>query len=115
MKILFDTSSWIHHFHKRDNSLTEALENDLLVIHEMVLGELVVGRLPPAVFKDLLKLERLPQSDWMEIVDFTYVQKLYGIGLSWVDICLLYSSLVHEVELVTRDKTLLQIYQKLSK
>ena len=114
MKILFDTSVWIQHFRKGDNTLQEALENDMAITHPMVIGELVVGHLPETALKDLKKLEMLSESSWNEVIDFVLKYKLCGKGLSWVDVHLLHSCLAGEVHLVTYDKNLKQAYSRLS-
>lgn len=81
----------------------------------MVLGELVVGRLPEAVLKDLMRLELLPETSWIEVMDFVRDRGLYGKGLSWTDACLLHACLSREVELITNDKRLKKAYSELRK
>jgi hypothetical protein len=113
MRILFDTSAWINHFHRSDAALSEALENDLVVQHPLLLGELVMGRVPAPVLGDLEKLPLLPEAHWRQVLEFVQERSLAGKGLSWVDAHLLYSTLANEVQLVTHDRALRRAYARL--
>ena len=113
MRILFDTSVWIEHFQQGDEKLIEALEENLVVLHPMVIGELVVGKLPPKVLNDLLKNECLKEAPWREVIVFIQQEKLMEKGLSWIDVNLLYSSIINEIHLITYDKILNKVKEKL--
>lgn len=59
--LLVDTSVWVDHLRKGDDALVSALEQDAVVIHPHVVGELALGN-----FKDRLAvlalLRNLPQA-----------------------------------------------------
>lgn len=44
--ILADTSVWIDHMRGRRSRFSAALENDLVLVHPFVIGELACGKTP---------------------------------------------------------------------
>ena len=44
--VLVDTNVWISHFRRPEPRIAELIDKDDLLIHEMVLGELMLGAIP---------------------------------------------------------------------
>ena len=113
--ILVDTSVWIDHFHHSDEELRELLLSNQVCIHPFILGELSCGNISNR--KEVLSLLRtLRGIDLVldeEVFVFIEDRKLFGKGLGFIDIHLLASALVHNVPLLTRDKSLKGIARKL--
>ena len=107
--VLVDTSVWVDHFRKNNHSLIILLEQDLVMAHPMVVGELACGT-PPArsqTLSDLSSLQQTQQASIGEVMAFIEREKLYGLGCGLVDILLLASTLMTpDVELWTLDKRL---------
>lgn len=117
MKLLFDTSVWIRHFKSPEKMLIDSLEEGSLIIHESIIGELAVGRIPnpKSTIKDLLKLELAPVIPFGELINFLQSRKLISKGLSWIDIQLLGSALDAGAELITYDLPLAAAWKKIRK
>ena len=105
MAMLFDTSVWIRHFRAPEQRLVDALEDGTALIHEAVVGELAVGRIPKAktTINDLLLLPFSPVVPFRELLALLQRRKLISKGLSWIDVQLIGSALVAEAELITYD------------
>ena len=43
--VLVDTSVWVHHLRKGESRLVELLENNRVLMHPFILGELACGNL----------------------------------------------------------------------
>jgi predicted nucleic acid-binding protein len=108
MAILFDTSVWIRHFRSPEPELVSALEEDTVFIHEAVIGELAVGRIPKpkSTINDLLRLPFAPTVPFRELLDLLMKRNLVSKGLSWVDVQLIGSCLAGDLDLSTYDLTL---------
>lgn len=108
MLILFDTSVWIRHFRDPEQRLVGALEDGTLLIHEAVVGELAVGRIPKpkSTIADLLRLPFSPVIPFRELLALLQQRKLISKGLSWIDIQLIGSALAAEADLMTYDLAL---------
>lgn len=109
--ILVDTNVWIDFFKGKSNAhrLTNLLQNHQVVVHELIYGELLVGNLGSQHKQILAHLaaKGLIQSDALpEIENFVYQQKLLGLGLSYIDVQLLYCALTSDHILWTHDKIL---------
>jgi hypothetical protein len=117
MPTLFDTSVWIRHFRSPEKHLIEALEEGSLLIHEAIVGELIVGNIPnpKSTIKDLLRLSFAPIIPFKELLSFIESWKLTGRGLSWIDIHLLASALATDAELVTYDLPLSAAWKRIKK
>ena len=61
MRILADRSIWIHHFRRSDSRLVQALSQQQVLIHPIVIGELATGKLRdrPGILADLQALPRI--------------------------------------------------------
>ncbi|CAM2852199.1 type II toxin-antitoxin system VapC family toxin [Actinomyces slackii] len=107
--ILIDTNVWIDHLHVSDNRLVALLERDEAATHEAVLTELALGSIKnrEKVLNSLGSLRRVPQISDCEVRWFTERRRLWGRGLSAVDVHLLASVVAERGALLwTRDKRL---------
>lgn len=107
--LLVDTSVWIDHFRKGDEALAEALENDAVIMHPHVLGELALGDLKDrSVVLSLLR--NLPEAVVAtddEVQSMIEEQSMFGRGIGYIDAHLLAAvRLTPETRLWTRDKRL---------
>ncbi|MGN6125880.1 MAG: type II toxin-antitoxin system VapC family toxin [Humibacter sp.] len=107
--VLVDTSVWIDHLHRTDAALTRLLEANLVVTHPRVIGELALGSIRNRS-EVLGLLSGLPQAAtaWHdEVLLLIENRRLYGRGLSVVDVELLASALVGpDTRVFTRDRRL---------
>ncbi len=115
MSTLVDTSVWIQHLRHDSPSLRQLLEQDLVVCHPLVIGELACGHLARRVevLQSLQLLPDTPRLDFHEILTFVEGHRLFGQGLGWVDVHLLASAFLEQVTIWTLDKPLLRASQRL--
>jgi predicted nucleic acid-binding protein len=106
--ILVDTSVWIDHLRRDDQVLATALEQERVLIHPFVIGELACGNLKNRS-EVLALLHKLPQtmvaSD-AEVLSFIERRNLMGRGIGYLDAHLLASAALETVRLWTRDRQL---------
>lgn len=107
--VLVDTSVWVDHFRRRNDALVDLLEQDLVMGHPLIVGEIACGT-PPyrgQVLSDLDGLQQTQQASIREVLVFIERERLFGLGCGLVDIQLLASTLMTPtVELWTMDKRL---------
>lgn len=113
--VLVDTSVWIHHFRKGDVTLTSLLTEGEVAIHEFVIGELACGNFKKydEIMGLLNDLHRAGKVSPEEYLIFIKRNKLYGMGIGFVDIHLLASSRLSGYPLFTYDKKLASAARKL--
>ncbi len=106
--VLVDSSVWISHFKKSDDVLQRLLELDLVYVHEFILAELAAGIIPnrKQTLNDLRSLKIARPILYSEILTLINSKKLYGKGLSAIDIHILGSCLADSLKLFTHDKLL---------
>lgn len=108
MIVLADTSVWLDHWRRGNPRLAELLDQDRIVVHPFVLGEIALGAITPraVVLQHLTKL-RAPhiaqQGEVMALIERT---PLWGRGIGWVDAHLLASALLDRIRLWTLDRPL---------
>jgi predicted nucleic acid-binding protein len=107
--VLIDTSVWIDHFNRSDPLLQFLLNEYEVVTHSYILGELACGNFKNRneIFVLLSNLPCIAIISNEEYLTFIEKNKLYGLGLGFVDIHLLASSLISHCTIYTKDKTLL--------
>ncbi len=112
--ILVDTCIWVDFFRGENLELADLLAANEVVMHWIVIGELAVDNLPrrAQILNDLRVLERVQEATAREALALLENQKLYGKGLSWNDVQLLASALIHSVPLWTKDIRLRDAAQK---
>jgi predicted nucleic acid-binding protein len=107
--ILVDTAVWIDHLHSAESKLVQLLEIDRVGCHPLVIEELALGSISQrSVVLDLLaNLRQFPSVHHDEILHLTDRRKLWGCGLSAVDVHLMAAVTMAEgAQLWTRDKRL---------
>ncbi|HDQ4465218.1 TPA: PIN domain-containing protein [Pseudomonas aeruginosa] len=115
-EVLVDTSIWVDHFRRRNDTLVYLLNQDRVLIHPMVLGEIACGT-PPSrqkTLSELCDLRHAQQPSHPEILAFVEQQKLYGLGCGLVDITLLAAALMSHAQLWTLDKRLIALATRLA-
>ena len=115
--ILADTSIWIDYLRQGEPSLVEQLNQQQILMHGMVLGELAIGK-----FKNRqLLLDRwqalpfIPSATDSQVLQFLETHQLMGLGVGWIDLHLLTATaLTDGVKFWTRDKRLRMIAETLN-
>jgi len=108
-RVLVDTSVWIDHLHRTDAELSVLLEQNVVVTHPLVIGELALGGIRDRgqVLERLERLPSAPVATHGEVLAAVERRRLFGRGLSLVDAHLLVSALIGgDVRLFTRDRRL---------
>jgi predicted nucleic acid-binding protein len=107
--ILVDTAIWIDHFNFSDHKLEYLLNENDVATHPFILGELACGNIKnrKIIFTYLNALPSIPEISKEEFYLFLDQHRLFGIGLSFIDIHLLASALISHCLIYTRDKILL--------
>jgi predicted nucleic acid-binding protein len=105
---LVDTSVWIDHLHRPDKRLVFLLEEEAVLVHPFVIGELSLGHLRQRnrFLHDLSLLPLLPPASDPQVLEWIGEHRLFGKGLNWADAHLLLSCLLNDAEFWTRDKVL---------
>ena len=113
--VLVDTSIWINHFQKGVRRLEDLLKNMEVVSHPFIIGELACGNLGnrQEVLSLLQSLPSAPALDLDEYLHFMESHKLSGKGIGFVDIQLLASAHLADIQLWSFDKKLKSIAQEL--
>jgi predicted nucleic acid-binding protein len=113
--ILVDTSIWIDYIRAGgDDRLGYLLDGESVLMHDFVFGEIAMGspKNRVSVLTLLRSLHRIPTASHLEVMTFVESAKLYGLGLTYVDVHLLAaahaSADVEPVRLWTRDTELLK-------
>lgn len=111
MRILVDTNIWIDHLRSTEPALVDLLERDQACVHQSVITELALGNLKNRsiflkVLEHLMIVRNLDDQGVRHLVE---ERRLWGRGLSAVDVALVASAVVTpSVALWTRDKRLRQ-------
>jgi predicted nucleic acid-binding protein len=110
--ILVDTSVWVEHLRRGDPDLAARLDAGEVLGHPLVVGELAMGNLGQ---RDLIlaMLGNLPQAlvaTHDEVMGLVAREALHGLGIGYVDACLLASvRLSPDARLWTRDRRLSEV------
>ena len=114
--ILADTSVWIDHLRSGDEGLAWRLSAGEILTHPHVIGELALGNLARR-HEILHELGRLPHAvvaDDAEVLHFIERNRLFGIGIGFIDAHLLASvRLTPGARLWTRDRRLAAAAERL--
>ena len=114
--ILVDTSVWIDHLHRAIAALVDALENEQVLHHPFIVGELACGELArrDEVLPLLLALPQCVVATETEALALIERHRLTGKGIGYLDVHLLASvMLTEDAQLWTRDKRLLHVARRL--
>ncbi|MBZ7927191.1 type II toxin-antitoxin system VapC family toxin (plasmid) [Ensifer adhaerens] len=107
--ILADTSIWIDHFRHADGELRRIIEDDLLLCHPAVIGELALGSLRDRsnVLAVLAAQREALVATHDEVMTMIDRHAIFSMGIGYTDAHLLASVLLdHRATLWTRDKRL---------
>ncbi len=111
--ILVDTVVWLRALRAIEpfeSALDALLAAELVLAHEFVYGELLIGDPGGArrgLLRDVAQMTQAPLVAHAEVVKIVRRHALYGTGLSWIDAHLLASALAEDAELWTADRPLL--------
>ena len=114
--ILVDTSVWVDHWRRGNARLSALLEEELVLLHPFVVGELALGHLRQRS-EILGLLSELPQADAAqhgEVLEFVERHRLAGSGVGWVDAHLLASAALSHASLWTLDRRLVRAAARLA-
>ncbi|MEO6697735.1 MAG: type II toxin-antitoxin system VapC family toxin [Gammaproteobacteria bacterium] len=107
--ILVDSSVWVEHLRAGQPALTELLNNNRVLVHPFVIGELACGNLKnrKVVLSLLQDLPAAMVATDDEVLFFIERQGLMGKGMGYVDAHLLSAvAMAGSAKLWTRDKRL---------
>lgn len=106
--ILVDTSIWVDHIRRPDVGLKHLLDQEFVLGHPFVIGELAVGNLPNRAIwlRDLGRLPSALIARHHEVLSMTEGANLFGRGLGYVDVHLLASARLSQGLMWTRDRRL---------
>ncbi len=108
--ILADTSIWIDHFRQGDAELRKIIEDDRLLCHPAVIGELALGSLKDrdSVISFLVAQRVAVVATHDEVMTVIDRHSIFSMGIGYTDVHLLASVLLDQrAALWTRDKRLL--------
>ena len=114
-RVLVDTSVWVDHFRRRNDTLVALLQKDQVLVHPWVIGEIACGTPPrrSATLGDLASLQPVTQASPAEVLDFVEREQLFGLGCGWVDMHLLTATcLTPNCQLWTLDQRLGALAQR---
>lgn len=107
--ILVDTSVWIDHLRNNNVTLVNLLNTGQVLIHPCVIGELALGNLRQrdVILDTLNNMQSVKIAKDEETLSFINHNKLYGLGIGYIDAHLLTSvRLTPGTLLWTQDKRL---------
>lgn len=106
--ILVDTSVWVDHFRFTNDRLKSLLSDQQVLCHPFIAGELACGSLQrrSAILADLRALPEALSVEHDEVLSFLGTHRLFGLGIGWVDVHLLASTLLTGCAIWTLDKPL---------
>src|SRR5437867_10083287 len=101
MRILVDTSIWVDYLRKGDLRLAALLENDQVLCHPLVVGELACGWLTPRqeILDRFKLLPASPSANNNEALQFIEDHNLWGKGIGFIDVHLLASAFLSNSKL----------------
>ncbi len=123
--ILVDTSVWINHLNPKDprfsiqhsERLKTLLNNNLILGHPMVIGELACGNLKDrkTVLTDIKNLPKASVAPDDHVLSFIEQKQLMGRGIGYIDFHLLAATeLTRSTELWTLDRPLIDVATELN-
>jgi hypothetical protein len=106
--ILVDTSVWVDHLRRGNGRLAAILEDEQVLVHPFVIGELACGNLKNRreVLGLLATLPAARLASHEEALRLLEARRLFGRGLGWIDTHLLASALLSRAPLWTLDAPL---------
>jgi predicted nucleic acid-binding protein len=88
---LVDTSIWVDHLRRVNQTLTELLEAGSVLVHPFVIGEIALGKVRQRqiVLRHLTDLPQVCVATDIEVLHFIERYSLFGRGIGFVDVHLL--------------------------
>ncbi len=108
MRILADTSVWVDYLRHKHAPILGLLEQGDIVMHDYVIGEIVLGGISRAKLAIFDRLHRCRCASHEEVMHLIAERNLAGRGLGYVDSHLLAAALIGRLRLWTLDKALQQ-------
>ena len=95
--VLVDTVVWVDHLRSNNEQLSMLLENEEILMHPMVIGELAMGNLANRQqnLEDFAKLPQISVATHEEVLFFIEHHQLMGTGIGYVDSHLLTACVLH--------------------
>lgn len=113
--MLADTSIWIDHFRHSNAALRSVIENDDLLCHPIIIGELALGSLRDrrTVLSFLAAQRQATVASHDEVMTMIELHELFSMGIGYTDAHLLASTLIDDrAWLWTSDKRLRSAAEK---
>jgi predicted nucleic acid-binding protein len=110
--VLVDTSIWINHFRSGNDRLEKLLDEQKVLGHPFVIGEIALGDLSnmSTILRDLSSLDAATVATDDEVLRFIVDQSLAGAGIGLIDVHLLAATfLTLGSKLWTLDRKLLAV------
>ena len=107
--VLVDTSIWVNHLRRNDQTLVRLLEASKVITHPHIIGELSLGSLKnrKTVLSLLRNLPQVPLATDQEVHSMIEHHSLYGKGIGYIDAHLLAGALLLPgTKLWTQDRRL---------
>lgn len=113
--ILADTSIWIGHFRNGNNQLRELLQNNQVVIHRFIIGELALGSMKnrSEIMKLLTELPETIEAGHDEVLRLAEEKDFEDKEISWIDAHRVASALISGAKLFTIDTPLRTVAESL--
>lgn len=96
-EVLVDTSVWVDHFRRSNESLADLLSLDMAMAHPIIVTELACGTPPAPRARTLADIATLPharQASLTEVRELIERERLFGLGCGLVDLTLLASTML---------------------
>jgi predicted nucleic acid-binding protein len=110
-----DTSVWVDHFRRGNPALEALLLDGEVPCHTFVIGELACGNLKrrTETMALLRALPDVPLADTDDLLTFIDHHRLMATGRGWVDVHILSSALLAHTRLLTLDRPLARVADRL--
>ena len=114
--ILADTSVWINFTHGKNDILPRLLNEEKVLTHKMVIGELKCGQMKnrEKFFEYLFQLKCVQQISHEKVYTMIEEHTLMGTGVKFIDMHLIAACLHYNLELYSDDPRMMAIYKNLS-
>ena len=114
--ILADSSVWINHLIVENPQLVSLLDQDQILIHPMVIGELACGNMRDrsSVMRLLRRLPGIPTATHDEVFFLIENHQMMGRGIGFIDAHLLAAAVMSaQTQLWTNDRRLMVLASEL--
>jgi predicted nucleic acid-binding protein len=112
--ILVDTSVWIDHFKKKNNTLSQWILDGMVCTHPLIIQEICLGdfKQKTMIVDSLKHLILVPMISHQEFILFSSKHNFKKVGV--VDVHILASAILSRCSLITSDKALALAAQKIN-